>query len=50
LNNEKWIKLEKYFFKEMESRALKMENDLELHIKHSLDTIYNKINQPIISQ
>ena len=50
LNNEKWIKLEKYFFKEMETRAIKMENDLEFHIKHSLDTIYNKINQPIISQ
>ena len=48
LNNEKWIKLEKYFFKEMEARAMRMENDLEFHIKHSLDTIYNKINQPTI--
>ena len=38
-----WIKLKDFFKKEMEERALQMEKDLEIQIRHSLDTIYSKI-------
>ncbi len=38
-----WGKLKDFFKKEMEERALQMEKDLEIQIRHSLDTIYSKI-------
>jgi hypothetical protein len=38
-----WSKLKDFFKKEMEERALQMEKDLDIQIKHSLETIYSKI-------
>ena len=38
-----WQKLKEYFKKEMDDRALKMEKELDVQIKHSLETIYSKI-------
>jgi len=38
-----WSKLKEFFKKEMEERALQMEKDLDVQIKHSLETIYSKI-------
>ncbi len=38
-----WSKLKDFFKKEMEERALQMEKDLDVQIKHSLETIYSKI-------
>ena len=38
-----WDKLKDFFKKEMEERALQMEKDLDVQIKHSLETIYTKI-------
>jgi hypothetical protein len=38
-----WNKLKDFFKKEMEERALQMEKDLDVQIKHSLETIYTKI-------
>jgi hypothetical protein len=38
-----WTKLKDFFKKEMEERALQMEKDLDVQIKHSLETIYSKI-------
>jgi hypothetical protein len=38
-----WSKLKDFFKKEMEERVLQMEKDLDVQIKHSLETIYSKI-------
>lgn len=44
LNKVQWEKLNNFFRKEMELRAIMIEKELEAQINHSLDNIYNKIN------
>ena len=44
LNLSQSQKLDTFFLKEMEERAKIMEKELEGQIKHSLDSIYTKIN------
>ena len=43
LPENKWIKLKNAFKVEVEKRVMEVESELEIHIKQSLDNIFDKI-------